>query len=136
MDHLTRGALAKESGVNVETVRFYEKQGLIAEPPRSTSNYRMYPEDAVRRVQFIRRAKELGFTLKEILNLLSLRATLGVQCADVRGRAEEKVRDIDERIRTLRAMRKALSNLIAQCSGKGPVTDCPILEALDPEDVS
>ena len=136
MGHLNRGALAKESGVNIETIRFYEKQGLIPEPPRSAANYRMYPEDAVRRVRFIRRAQELGFTLKEILDLLSLRAMPGVQCADVRGRAEEKVRDIDERIRTLRAMRKALSGLIGECSGKGPVTDCPILEALEPVDVS
>ena len=65
-----------------------------------------------------------------------IRARPGVQCAHVRGRAEEKVQDIDERIRTLRAMRKALSRLIAECSGKGPVTDCPILGALDPEEVS
>ena len=134
MAGLTRGTLAKKSGVNVETVRFYEKQGLIPEPPRNASNYRMYPEDAVRRLQFIRRAQELGFTLKEIRDLLSLRATPGVQCADVRGRAEEKVRDIDERVRTLRSIRKALSRLIAECSGSGAVTDCPILEALDPEE--
>lgn len=132
MAELTRGVLAKRAGVNLETIRFYEKQGLIPEPPRSGSNYRLYPEDALRRVLFIKRAQELGFTLREIGELLSLQATPGTDCADVRGRAEAKVQDIDGKIRALRSMRKVLSRLVGECSGKGPVTECPILESLNP----
>jgi len=88
------------------------------------------------RVRFVKRAQELGFTLKEIKELLSLRAAPRTRCADVRNRATVKVRDIDEKVRTLKAMRKALTKLIAECSGEGPVTKCPILEALDAEERS
>jgi len=87
----------------------------------------------VRRVLFIKRAQELGFTLKEIQDLLSLRASPRARCADVRNRAEAKVHDIDEKMHTLAAIRKALTRLIGECSGKGPVTECPILDALDSE---
>lgn len=130
MSAMTIGQLAKSAEVGVETIRFYEREGLIEEPPRRASGYRQYPAETVERVRFIRRAKELGFTLKEIKELLSLRAAPRTRCADVRRRAEAKVRDIDEKVRTLQAMRKALTKLIAECSGQGPVTDCPILEAL------
>jgi len=122
------------AGVNLQTVHYYERRGLLPEPPRTGSNHRTYPADAVLRVRFIKRAQELGFTLKEIEELLSLRAAPKARCGDVRGRAEAKVRDIDARVRTLQAMKKALSKLVGECSGSGPVTDCPILEALDSED--
>ena len=136
MTGLTRGTLAERCGVNLETIRYYEQRGLLPEPPRSKSNYRIYPDDAARRVRFIKRAQELGFTLNEIKELLFLRAAPRARCADVRDRAEAKVRDVEDKIRTLRAMRKALSKLIEECSGKGPVTQCPILESLDPEEES
>jgi len=85
-------------------------------------------------VRFIKRAQELGFTLKDIKELLSLRAAPRARCADVRHRAKAKAHDIDQKVYTLRAMRRALTKLIGECSGKGPVTQCPILEALDSED--
>ncbi|MGQ0658415.1 MAG: heavy metal-responsive transcriptional regulator [Chromatiales bacterium] len=134
MTGLKVGEVAKQAGVNLQTIHYYERRGLLPKPPRTGSNYRAYPEDAVLRVRFIKRAQELGFTLKEIKELLSLRAAPRTRCADVRERAEAKVQNIDDKVRTLQAMRKALTKLIGECSGKGPVTQCPILEALDSED--
>ncbi len=131
MHGLRVGEVAGQAGVNLQTIHYYERRGLLPRPPRTESNYRAYPEDAVLRVRFIKRAQELGFTLKEIKELLSLRAAPRSRCADVRERAEMKVRDIDGRIRTLRAMRKALTKLIGECSGRGSVTACPILDALE-----
>ena len=134
MTGLKVGEVAKQAGVNLQTIHYYERRGLLPKPPRTGTNYRAYPEDAVLRVRFIKRAQEIGFTLKEIKQLLSLRAAPRTRCADVRERAEAKVQDIDDKVRTLQAMRKALTKLIGECSGKGPVTQCPILEALDSED--
>jgi MerR family copper efflux transcriptional regulator len=131
MDTITIGEVARRAGVNVETVRFYERQGLIAQPPRRRSGYRQYPEDAVRRIQFIRQAKELGFTLLEIADLLSLRVARGSSCDAVRDRATAKIVDIDQRILDLVRMRTALKELTRACRGRGPTGDCPILEALD-----
>jgi len=134
MEGLKVGEVAKQAGVNLQTIHYYERRGLLPKPPRTGSNYRAYPDDAVLRVRFIKRAQELGFSLKEIKELLSLRAAPRTRCADVRDRAEAKVQDIDDKVRTLQAMQKALTKLISECSGKGPVTQCPILEALDSED--
>jgi len=131
MAGLRVGQLAQRAGVNVQTIHYYERRGLLPRPPRTDSNYRAYPEEAVLRVRFIKRAQELGFTLKEIKELLSLRAAPRTRCTDVRKRAQAKVQDIDSKLRTLRAMRKALTKLIGECSGSGPVSECPILEALD-----
>jgi len=133
MTGLKVGEVAKQAGVNLQTIHYYERRGLLPKPPRSGSNYRAYPGDAVLRVRFIKRAQELGFTLKEIKELLSLRASPRTRCADVRNRAEAKVQDIDNKVRTLHAMRKALTKLIGECSGSGPVSQCPIMEALDSE---
>ena len=133
MSALTAGKLAREAGVNVETLRYYERRGLLPKPPRTTSNYRLYPTDAARRVRFIKRAQELGFSLKEIQELLSLRASPRAGCADVLRHSRAKVRDIDDKVKALQAMRKALSKLMRACSGTGPTTACPILDALDPE---
>lgn len=131
MDVLTIGKVAKQAGVGIETIRFYEREGLIAEPPRRESGYRQYPPQTVDRVRFIKRAKDLGFSLREIRDLLSLRAKPRAGCADVLKRARKKIDDIDERIRTLQAMRRALSKLMSECTGRGPVSECPILDALD-----
>src|ERR1700674_923561 len=133
MASLKVGEVARQAGVNLQTVHYYERRGLLPKPPRTASNYRAYPVDAVLRVHFIKRAQELGFTLKEIQELLSLRAAPRARCGDVRGRAEAKVRDIDEKLRTLQAMRRALTKLVAECSGSGSVSECPIMEALDSE---
>ncbi len=128
---MTIGRIAKAASVRLGTLRYYERRGLLPRPPRTASNYRLYPAETVRRVRFIRRAQQLGFMLEEIRELLSLRARPGARCADVLRRAQAKVRDIDGKVRSLQAMRKALSRLVSACSGKGPVTECPILETLD-----
>ena len=130
---MTIGQLAERAGVNVGTIRYYERRGLLPEPPRSESGYRLYSQDIVARIQFIRRAKELGFSLREIGELLSLRVDPETTCGDVKGRAEAKIADIEEKIRALRRMKKALTQLTAACNGHGPTSECPILEALEVE---
>ncbi len=130
MEQLTIGQVAKRAGTGVETVRFYERQGLIPEPPRSPSGYRQYPEETVARLRFIRRAKELGFSLREIGELISLRLDDSAGAADVKEQAEEKIRDIDEKIHDLERMRTSLSELTRVCSGSGATDACPILNAL------
>jgi len=134
MNVLTIGGVAKQADVHVETLRYYERQGLVAQPPRSMSNYRLYPADIGRRLRFIKHAQALGFSLKEIKELLSLRAAPRARRADVRARAEAKIKDIEAKVRSLQAMQKALAQLVAECVGRGPITDCPILESLDAED--
>jgi MerR family mercuric resistance operon transcriptional regulator len=131
MKNLTIGQLAKKAQVNVETVRYYERRGLIPRPPRRESGYRQYSQDAIARIQFIKRAKELGFSLNEISELLSLRVALDTTCGDVKRQAEIKIADIEEKIRTLQRIKKALTKLVALCSGHGPTSECPIMEVLD-----
>ena len=135
MNRLTIGNVAKQAKVRIETLRYYERERLVASPPRSQSNYRLYPEDTVRRVQFIKRAQELGFSLKEIKELLSLRAEPNTSCVDIRNRALAKINDIEQKMRTLKAMKHALTQLVEECPGQGVITDCPILEALNIERV-
>ena len=130
---LSIGKLAKQTGVGIETIRFYEREKLIPEPPRTAAGYRQYSEESIQRVSFIRHAKELGFSLKEIRELLSLQASPRSSCADVRSKAQLKIGEIDRKIAALRAMKKALANLVEQCAGKTPVSACPILEALNTE---
>ncbi len=130
----TIGEVAKLSGIGLETVRFYERQGLIAEPPRTDSGYRQYPKDVLARIRFIRRAKELGFTLREIIELLALRVDTDMSCADVKRRTEEKITVIKEKIGDLRKILKALKVLEASCSGTGPTSECPILDTLSIEE--
>jgi MerR family mercuric resistance operon transcriptional regulator len=130
MTRLTIGQVATRAEVGVETVRFYERQGLVPEPPRSASGYRQYPEETIARLRFIQRAKELGFSLKEVEELISLRFDGSACAADVKRRAEEKVRNIEERIHDLQRMRKSLSQLEAACTGRGSTEECSILGAL------
>jgi MerR family mercuric resistance operon transcriptional regulator len=131
MATMTIGKLAKRAGVGVETIRFYERKGLIPEPPRRSSGYREYDDDTVTRVRFIRHAKELGFTLKEIDGLLSLQLDPEKPCQDVNRRIDTKISDIDEKIQMLKRMKNALVRLSAQCQGEASVSECPILEALE-----
>ena len=135
MKALTVGQVARRAGVGVETVRFYERHGLLDEPQRRESGYRQYGDDDVAVLRFIRRAKQLGFTLKEIKALLALRIDGTATRSDVRAQATAKIADIGAKIRDLQRMRDALSVLTAACHGDGPATGCPILEALnDPND--
>jgi MerR family transcriptional regulator, copper efflux regulator len=132
---LTIGKLAKDAGVNLETVRYYERRGLLPKPPRSTSSgYRQFPEDAARRLRFIRRAQELGFSLAEIGELLSLRVSRTSTSGAIRARTEAKIADIDSKIRTLESMKKSLQRLTKACDGCAPMADCPILDSLDREE--
>lgn len=135
---LSIGELAKEAGVGIETVRFYERRGLLAEPQRRASGYRQYEPEAVAVLRFIRRAKELGFTLKEIQSLLNLRRSSSATRADVRRNAQAKLVDIETKIRDLERMRTALSDLTSTCHGDGAAAGCPILIALNgaPNDIS
>lgn len=134
---LTIGHLAREAGVGVETIRFYERRGLLPEPDRSpSSGYRRYQPGAARRLLFIRHAKQLGFTLDEIQELLELRVDPASTCADVRRRAEAKIADIERRVASLEGMRGALERLAKQCRGGGPVSDCPIIEEIDRQEVA
>ena len=130
MDQLTIGELAKRARVNLETIRYYERKGLLPEPPRSTSGYRAFPPDSVRRVRFIKQAQELGFSLKEIKELLALQIDPQSTSADVRKRTETKIADIEEKMKILRAMKKSLTDLTNACNGKGSARECSILASL------
>lgn len=134
MDGLTIGKVARGAGLAIDTVRYYEREGLLLKPARAPSGYRQYSADAVTRLRFIRQAKELGFSLQEIKGLLSLRVGAGGSCREVKARAERKIADVDRRIAQLKRMRQALAKLAAECSGRGPITECPILEALGKEE--
>ncbi|MGA8260321.1 MAG: MerR family DNA-binding protein [Arenicellales bacterium] len=127
---MTRGKLARLCGVGPETVRFYERRGLIPEAPRSSAGYRRFDQAAVDRLIFIRRAKSLGFSLPEIAELLDLRQDADGDRARVKALAESKLEEIEAKIEDLERMRSALSDLSRQCSGRGPVSGCPIIETL------
>jgi len=133
MKSLTIGRLAREAGVNLETVRYYERRGLLPKPPRSASGYRLFPSVAAQRLRFIRRAQELGFSLKEIRELLSLRVSRTTTSRDIRARAEAKIVDIEAKIKSLESMKKTLRKVTRVCDGCAPLAKCPILESLDRE---
>ncbi|MCI0460819.1 MAG: MerR family DNA-binding protein [Gemmataceae bacterium] len=134
MKPLTIGQVARRAGVGIETVRFYERQGLLEEPARRESGYRQYAEAVVARLRFIKRAKELGFALKGIKELLALRVDPATTCAEIRSKAEAKITDIEAKIDALQRMKKALTKLTRVCRGRGPISACPILEALEPQE--
>ena len=126
------GQVAEDAGVNIDTLRYYERRGLLAAPARRTSGYRDYPEDTVPIVRFIKRAQDLGFTLQEIEELLSFRdAGKGKRRAEVRALAEAKLQDIERKISHLSAMGMAVVSLVDSCNCRGEPLDCPILEALN-----
>lgn len=130
---LTIGEVARLAGVNVQTVRYYERRGLLDTPARRSSGYREYDAAAVERLRFIRRAQELGFTLTEISELLELRLDPRTTAGRVKARAEEKIAEIDGWLRDLTRLRDALTHLAGRChGGHGPTGDCPLLDALGP----
>jgi len=130
-DRLRIGAVARGAGVNIQTLRYYERRGLVRPPGRTPSGYREYPSEAVRLVRFIKRAQDLGFTLNEIGDLIALRNAAGRKRDNVRALAVAKMRDIDRKLEQLKAMRGALSTLVETCACRDGKPACPILEALD-----
>lgn len=132
MPALTIGKLAKQTGVTVETIRHYQRIGLLMEPDKPDSGYRCYSADAVSRIRFIKRAQQAGFTLKEIATLLSLN---GAHCADVRQLAEQKCQQIDQQIRDLTALRQILGVMVNDCQQTASSAHCAILDAFS-EDTS
>ena len=126
-DDLTIGKLAEQAGVNVETIRYYQRRGLLEEPKKPLGGYRRYPSDTPKRVRFIKRAQVLGFTLDEITSLLRLDAAGA--CSGTRELAVHKLALIDEKLAELGAMRRGLAGLVAKC-GKNQNHACPIIKAL------
>lgn len=131
METYTIGQLAARTDVSVETIRYYERVGLMQQPQRPDSGYRHYPEDARRRLAFIRKAKALGFALNEILQLLALTTGSESACGTVKETATASIRRIEKQIRALSQMRRALGKLVAECLNGGPNGDCPIIQALE-----
>ncbi len=131
MKRLSIGQVAKHGNVTVETVRFYEKQGLVKPVGRTEAGYRLFAEDTVRRIRFIQSAKEVGFTLNDIRDLLALRTAPGIGCGEIKAKAMVKIGDIERKLDELVRMRSALSALAVQCDGRSPISECPILDAFE-----
>ncbi len=134
MDMLSIGQVARRAGVGVETVRFYEREGLLEEPPRRASGYRQYDEQVVKRLHFIKRAQKLGFSLKEITELLLLRVDGQTSCEEVKGRTEAKIAEVERKLLELQRMRQALLQVATLCTVQGPASACPMLDALDQQE--
>ena len=134
MRTLTIGQVARSAGVGIETIRFYEREGLLEEPPRRASGYRQYSEQVVKRIHFIKRAQQLGFSLKEITELLMLRVDEHMSCEDVKHRTEMKIAEVERKLVELQRMRLALLQVAALCTGQGPASACPMLDALDQQE--
>lgn len=132
MKKLTTGGLARLGGVNLETVRYYERRGLLPKPPRTEAGYRQFSLEAAHRLRFIKRAQELGFSLDEIRELLTLRIEPQQNCVDVRTRTKAKIADIEQKMKTLAAMKSILRGLVEQCENCAD-DECPILASLDQE---
>ena len=131
MTILTIGQLAKHAQVGVETIRFYEREGLIMEPQRSAAGYRLYAPTAIKRIRFIQRAKDVGFTLKDIRELLMLRQQDGISCQDIQIKAAAKIADIEQKLIELQRMKNALQQMANKCTDEQSASECPILDALE-----
>jgi MerR family transcriptional regulator, copper efflux regulator len=128
---MTIGQVATAAAVNIQTIRYYERRGLIPLPRRTASGYRQYAEEAVTRLRFIKHAQELGFSLKEIEDLLALRVRHGAACEPVERKTRQKIELVGRKIRDLERLRRTLEQLAAACAARRPTDDCPILEALE-----
>lgn len=124
------GEVAKAAEVGIDAVRFYEREGLLPAPARRPSGYRDYSPDAVLDLRFIRRAKQLGFSLREVSELLSINREPDASAGDVKKLAEEKLADLEDKIRSLQRMKQALREVANSCPGSGPTSACPILRSL------
>lgn len=136
MTTMTIGQMAKISGVGVETIRFYERKGLLAEPKRRDSGYRQFDSEALDRLNFIQGSKQLGFTLSEIKELLSLEIKPGTTKKDIKQLAQEKLENVEGKLQMLQQIQYTLKHLISQCDGKGDVSHCPILESIRKTDAT
>lgn len=132
---LTIGPIARQAGVHIETIRYYERRGLLPAPPRTESGYRLYGEQSMIRLRFIKQAQTLGFTLEEIGELVTLRVDAHTSCDEVRQRAERKTADVAAKIRSLQAIQAALMEMIAACAQGGPEGECPFLTSLEQQSV-
>lgn len=130
---LTIGRLAKQVGVNIQTVRYYERRKLLPPTSRMPSGYRLYSDEALRRLRFIRNAQTLGFTLQEIAELLNLRVSSAVRCGDVQRKAQAKLVQVEAKRRDLRALACSLRVLVRNCQAGQPTDRCPILTSLEKE---
>lgn len=128
------GEVASQADVNKETVRYYEKRGLIPEPDRRRSGYRIFTQRHIDQIKFIKRAQELGFTLNEIKELLELRMDENTTCSEIKSEAQDKYQDVVEKIEDLSRIKQTLVDLIDSCSGSGPKGDCTILDVLEGEE--
>lgn len=128
---VTIGGVAKLAGVNVETIRYYQRRGLIAQPDKPHMGYRRYPADIVKHIRFIKRAQALGFTLNEVAALLRLEEARA--CAKTRALAVRKIDMIDQKLTGLTAMREALASLVQQCDAGRPTKGCPVIQVLAQE---
>ena len=125
------GELIVKAGVKAETVRFYERNGLLPQPVREPSGYRFYDDDSLKRLRFIRGAQELGFTLRQVRELMEMRVGPGCTCGDVKGRIEEQLLEVNSKLRDLQNMKRAMQTLIEHCEEDRLVGDCPIVTELD-----
>lgn len=130
-ENLTIGQTAKRAGVNIQTIRYYERRGFVRPDARRDSGYRLYTDEAVKRILFIKKAQELGFTLREIDRLLKLSVNSTARCQDVRKKAEMHLADVREKFSRLQSIEKVLSGLIRTCLKKGKTDACPILKSLE-----
>ena len=131
MKTMTRGELAKECGVNIESLRYYEKRRLIDPPMRSEIGYRLYSKEDAARIRFIRNAQKLGFTLNEILELLKLRVNKNESCESVLKKTKKKLNEVEQKIRGLKSMKKVLKQMIHRCEESTLTSDCPILGSFE-----
>ncbi len=132
MEPLTISKAAQQAGVGVETIRFYERKGLIEQPLKPLGGgYRTYTNETVQRIRFIRQAQELGFSLTEIEELLDMRTTPGTDCGDIHQRAAAKLADVDRKVEALTRIREALKEVIAACPGQGGLEGCSIIGAME-----
>lgn len=127
----TIGQIARKTDVSVETIRFYQRRGLLDTPPKDSQGYRQYTGDTVEDIRFIRNAKLLGFTLKEIATLLQYRRMPGSNCGEARVLAVQKSAEMNKRLRELQQVNSIINQLIGRCSGDEEIHDCPIIKALD-----
>jgi Hg(II)-responsive transcriptional regulator len=129
------GQVAAGASVNVETVRYYERTGMLAAPTRTSTGYRQYDVEAVRRIRFIKHAQALGFSLREIRDLLALRVRHGGACQAIERKTRAKIALVDDKLRELTRLRGTLEGLVASCEARKTTADCPVLESLEEDDV-
>jgi len=131
----TIGVLARRAGVNVQTIHYYERKRLLSPAGRTESGYRLYNEESLKRLRFIRRAKEIGFTLREIKGLLDLSLSSASACRRVKESTGRKLRDVEEKIKSLIEVREVLKELLVACERRRPTEKCPILKTIASDDI-